>query len=790
MKNNCTKNRIRVLVGAMGIIMAVFAFRLARWQIVEFEDMKKASARTSTHIQKIESSRGEIVDRYGIPLAVNENAFDIILDKAFLFENDESVVGEYILSVLDKADRSFYDLLPISSSKPYEFALGEEKRVNKLKRKLGLPSYANAGAVMNELKLQFKLEGYDEETARRICGLRYTSSQKLSRSQRQELEEKGIFVPDKNIFAQFEENFVIESVLNILSKTKESHIDELPISKNAPYSFMEGKEREANRLKKKIGVGEYADAELVMFHLKEKYALEDFDEGKAREIAGIRYTMELKDFSLSIPYVFSEDIKTQTASIIMENSMKLKGAYVNEKEKRSYPNGDIAPHIIGQVGPIFAEEREEFSAEKGYALSDKVGKSGIEKTFEKELKGKDGKRQLVFDNRGQLTQVIELEPAIPGHTVALTIDSGMQRRAYDAIEKKITQLNQNAPTNRGKEADAGAVVAINVKTGEVLAAVNYPSFDLANYNKDFAKLSKDPRRPLWDRVLLGQYAPGSCFKPCVGVAALSEGLMKKEDTVFCGHTYTYYDDYRPTCVGNHGNIELTRALQESCNIYFFDVGRRLGTDTINKYARELGLGVETGVELPENVGSLSTPELFSSLRNGEQWTPGNVLQASIGQLDTRFTPIQIANYTATMANKGKRMKLGFVKSINSYNLDKEISKVQPEIAFDGTGNDYAFDSVKEGMIKASRIGTASYFFHDYPIDVASKTGSPQVSKEVTNAVFTCFAPADDPEIAVTVIIEKGCHGLYGAPVAKEVLDYYFDQGELTSPAIKSGELLP
>ena len=668
------KNRISVLAICMLAVMLVFIIRLMQWQIVEGKQWQNVAQRTSTHEQIIESSRGEIVDRNGVPLVINEVSFDVVIDKALV--------------------------------------------------------------------------------------------------------------------AKKSENDIISALINILTTTGEDWNDDLPITKEQPYQFIEGKEKEVEKLKNRIGVGQYVDAPLVIYHLKERYDIDTNDAKRARDLCGVRYSMETKDFSLANPYIFSNDIKNTTATVIMENSMKLKGAYISENSKRSYPNGTTAPHIIGQVGPIYENERDIYTKDKGYNLNDVVGKSGIEKTMEGVLRGKDGKRQIVLDNKGAVTEILENETAEPGNTVVLTIDAKMQQVATQALEKKIKQLNANARAKRGKEADAGVVVVVDVKTGEVLTSANYPTYDLANYNKDFATLNEDKRRPLWDRALLGQYAPGSVFKPVVGVAALSEGLMKPSDTVYCGHTYTYFKDYQPTCVGNHGPIEITRALQESCNIYFFDVGRRLGVDTINKYAHELGLGAETGIELPENVGRLSTPELFSSLRNGEPWTPGNVLQASIGQLDTRFTPMQIANYTATIANKGKRMDLNIIKSVESYNFDKTISKTEPKVAFNVKANEQVFDSIKAGMVKASRVGTAAAFFKDYPIEVASKTGSPQVSQEITNSVFTCFAPANDPQIAVTVVIEKGGHGLYGAPVAKEVLDYYFANTTETEKAEPNGEMLP
>lgn len=668
------KNRINIILICVMAVMVVFVMRLMQWQIVEGKQWQNVAQRTSTHQQVIEASRGEIVDRNGVPLVVNEVSFDVIIDKAIV-------------------------------------------------------------------------------------------------------AKKG-------------ENEIISSLINILSSTGEEYNDVLPITKEQPYEFIEGKEKEAERLKNRIGVGQYVDAELVMYHLKERYDVDIEDEKRAREICGVRYSMETKDFSLANPYVFASDIENTTATIIMENSMKLKGAYVNENTKRSYPNGTIAPHLLGQVGPIYENEREIYTKDKGYNLNDVVGKNGIEKTMESVLRGKDGKRQIVLDSRGAVTEILENEPAQPGNTVVLTIDSKMQQVATEALEKKIKQLNENAREKRGKEAEAGAVVVIDVKTGEVLTSANYPTYDLANYNKDFAELNSDKTRPLFNRALLGQYGPGSVFKPVVGLAALAEGLMEPDETVNCTHRYTFFKSYQPTCVGHHGPIEITRALQESCNIYFFDVGRRLGYETINKYAKELGLGVETGIELPENIGRLSTPELFSDLRNGKPWTGGNVLQASIGQLDTRFTPMQMANYTSTLANRGKRMDINIIKSVESYNFDKTVLTTKPKVEHQVGGEDFVYDSITEGMVKASRIGTASAFFRDYPIDVASKTGSPQITEEMTNAVFTCFAPADDPEIAVTVVIEKGGHGLYGAPVAKEVLDYYFSDEISSEQTQSNGEILP
>jgi penicillin-binding protein 2 len=243
-------------------------------------------------------------------------------------------------------------------------------------------------------------------------------------------------------------------------------------------------------------------------------------------------------------------------------------------------------------------------------------------------------------------------------------------------------------------------------------------------------------------------------------------------------------------MGTHGAINVTRALQESCNIFFYDVGRRLGIDNIYKYAKMLGLGAPTGIELPEAEGQIVTPELYTELHNGTPWTSGNVLQAAIGQMDTMVTPLQLANYASTIANKGKRMDLNIIKSVEKYDYTDTVYTQPHNVAYDMDVDSSIFDTVIEGMVDVSRQGTARSFFGDYPIDVACKTGSPQTGTSYINSTFIAFAPADDPQIAISVVIEKGGTGLYGAPVVKDILDYYFQYTYTAEKTSADGVLLP
>ncbi|MEG2038956.1 MAG: penicillin-binding transpeptidase domain-containing protein, partial [Oscillospiraceae bacterium] len=462
------------------------------------------------------------------------------------------------------------------------------------------------------------------------------------------------------------------------------------------------------------------------------------------------------------------------------------GVDYQQSSERQYIDGDIAPNIIGHIGMLTAEEynvlteegktfsskKSNYSDSKKYLLSDRIGKDGIENAMEEELRGSTGTRQIVMNNKGDVLDYSITKEPTPGNTVALTIDSNLQRKAQQALEKEIHYLNQNAPEGKGREADAGAVVAIDIKTGDVLVAANYPSYNLETFGQDFEELNKDPLKPMVNRALMGQYRPGSCFKPIVATAGLDNGIIDPTSTVNCTYQYTFYDDYQPYCLSRHGPINVYSAIKHSCNIFFYDVGRRVGIDEINKYATGYGIGQPTGVEIGEGKGRLSSPEFSASM--GVKWEAGNVLQASIGQLDTEATPIQLANYAATIANKGQRMKLHLVKNIQTFDFKQTLYQSDPAIASKMDTPPEVFNVVRDAMVQTQRSGSAYSFLGDYPIDIACKTGTPETTKTgLPNSTFICFAPAEDPQIAIAVVIEKGWHGYTGAPVARAIFDEYF-----------------
>ena len=598
-------------------------------------------------------------------------------------------------------------------------------------------------------------------------------------------------VIDRSFLPKGEENNVILHLAQLMHTAGESWIDNLPMEKTQPFAFLPANEGDTTRqsdiarLKKHLNLGNYASADDVWHWLKDRYRLEegDYTPEEQRIIAGVRYEMEQRGFSRRTRYTFAEDITVSTMARIKEASYELPGIDVQESTIRDYVSGDIAPHIIGRLGPIYQDELELYSVENGYSPNDVVGKEGIERSFEEQLRGRSGTREITYQN-GEVLRVVETETPQPGNTVVLTLDRELQKVAQLALENRIKQLQVEQPSGLGREANAGAVVVIEVKTGDVLAAATYPSYDLRTYRQDYNKNVTDERLPLFNRATLGLYTPGSIYKPLVDTAALNESVIERGSTVVCNHVYTYYaPSYTPSCMYTHGAIDSVRALAVSCNVFFYDVGRRLGIEKMEQYARAFGMGEPTGVEIPESTGQVASPELRQ--KKGREWQPADVIQAAIGQSDNIFSPLQLANYASTLANGGKRMKLNLVKSVVSYNFEETIMETKPTVMADAQLSQEAIDVVHQGMVDAARkgYGTGYSVFGSYPITVACKTGTPQAGSSDLNATYIAYAPAEDPEIAVFVAIEKGYNGYLCGPVAKAVFDqYFFANKDVQGPA--------
>lgn len=586
----------------------------------------------------------------------------------------------------------------------------------------------------------------------------------------------GFNVVLEKAFVQ-DEYDVILKLAHLLTECGEEYIDELPISRTAPYSFEENRDSDIKKLISDLGLNVWATADHVMTAFKERYGLDNYTQEEVRIISGIKYTMVQKAYSSNMPYVFAEDISLDTATQIKENSQNYQGADIQETYFREYVDGDLVPHIVGTMGAITAEQYAKLKEEdSSYTQNDIVGQTGVEDAFRQSLKGQDGIREIVQDSSGGVISDKIVKDAVPGNTIMLTIDKNLQRVAKNALISFIKNMNETAKAGEGKDADSGAVVVMDVNSGEVLASVSYPDFDLSTYEENKAALLSDTTSPLYNRAFWGSYMPGSIFKPMMAIAGLSEGVITPSTIFTCTKTWTFFGPLWPfTCMEYHGPVNVTNALRVSCNIFFYETGWRLGIENIQKYAKQFGLGVSTGVEIGEFTGVLAGPEERKS--QGQDWYDGDVVQASIGQSDNLFSPLQLAQYVATIANGGTRYKAHVVKEVKTYNQDEVVQDIVPVVLNTVDSDANNFLTVQEGMhMVAQSVGGSAYsVFKDYPIQVACKTGTPQNSEnDVSNdATFIAYAPADDPQIAVSVVVKHGFAGYKAAVIARDIFDAYF-----------------
>ena len=583
---------------------------------------------------------------------------------------------------------------------------------------------------------------------------------------------------------------MLQKIVGLLGKNGESWNDSLLIGQPdaaGHYEFTAASDNAAEQkalaaMKDNLGLQQYATADDVMEKLVEDYDLADFSLYWQRVLSGIHYEMQLQAFSNVNNFVMAENVSEATVATIKENSLSLPGVEIVETSTRSYEQGTVLPHVLGRVGKITAEKWKVTDEngqvtyplkEKGYNMNDIIGISGLESAYEDELRGKDGVETITRNSDGVIVNTALTTVPEPGHTVQLTIDSEFQKAVDQALAKNVEWIKNTYADS--KQANAGAVVVIDVKTGGVLAASNYPSFDQNLYAAQYSEYSADENMPLFNRALQGLYTPGSTYKPSVAVAGLDTGLLNRNSTVNCTRVYTYYKDYRPRCAQHgHGNgpIDVINAIKWSCNIFFYDVGRRLTSDVYDAYAYKLGLGQRTGVEVSEALGHLTT-------KNDSNYTESLDIQAAIGQGNTAVTPIQLATYAATLANRGTRYRTHFVKAILDSNTGKTLEETQPEVMDVVEDKGETFDLVREGMKGVAQTIPA---LAGYPYTIACKTGSPQRSegyyvgstyKHYTNAAMIAYGPAEDPEIAIGVVVEYGGAGARTGQLVADIFNAYY-----------------
>ena len=584
---------------------------------------------------------------------------------------------------------------------------------------------------------------------------------------------------------------MLQKIVELLRANGESWNDTLLISQpdaagNYTFTAEEGSTRDQKALaamKDNLGLQQYATANDVMEKLVEDYDLASYPLSWQRTLGGIHYEMQLQAFSNVNNFIMAENVSEATVATIKEHSLSLPGVEIVETSTRSYEQSTVLPHVLGRVGKITAEKWKVTDEngqttyplrEKGYNMNDIIGISGLESAYEDELRGKDGVETITRNSDGVIVDTALTTVPEPGHTVQLTIDNRFQKAVDKALASNIEMINRTYNANSTKAA-AGAAVVVDVKTGAVLAASNYPSFDQNLYATQYSEYSADESLPLFNRALQGLYTPGSTFKPAVAIAALDTGLINRYSTVNCTRVYTYYKDYRPKCTQHgHGNgpIDVVTAIKWSCNVFFYDVGRRLTSDVYDAYAYKLGLGQRTGVEVSEAVGHLTS-------KNDSNYMESLDVQAAIGQGNTVVTPVQLATYAATIANRGTRYRTHFVKAILDSNTGEVLQETQPEVMDVIEDKGETFDLIQQGMIGVSQTISA---LANYPYTIACKTGTPQRSegyysgssyRHYTNTMMIAYGPTEDAQIAIGIVVEYGGGGARAGNLVADIFNAYF-----------------
>ena len=613
-------------------------------------------------------------------------------------------------------------------------------------------------------------------------------------------------VLNKLLMGSSDLNETLQELVLILQENGESWNDGLLIGMpdaQGHYEFTGDPESTSDQnalssMKESLGLQQYATADEVMEKMVEDYKLEEYELSWQRVLAGIHYQMELDAFSNLNNFILAEDVSDKTVATVKERSLTLPGVEIRETSVRSYVDGTILPHVLGRVGKITAEmwkvtdENGQITyplRDKGYAMNDVIGISGLESVYEDDLRGQDGVETITRDSDGVIVDTSITKEPQPGATVMLTINSSFQKAVDEALARSIQQIATEYGTDDAV-ASAGAVVVIDVKDGSILACSNYPSFDQNLYSTQYSEYSADPGLPLYNRALQGLYTPGSTYKPSVALAALLSRTIPPDEEVYCSGRYTFYQDYQPRCTmhGHSGWTNLVDAIKWSCNIFFYDVGRRTTSDVYDAYAYKLGLGVRTGVEVGESIGRLTT-------KQDANYTKSLEIQAAIGQGNTVVTPVQLATYAATIANKGVRYRTHFVKALLDTNTGAVIEEVEPEIMEVIPDDMGAFDLVEQGMIGVSQTVTG---LANYPYTIACKTGTPQRSdsymvgntvKYYTNTAMIAYGPVEDPQIAVGIIIEYGGGGSRAGNLVADIFNAYFFEKSNTMTPVQEGQLL-
>ncbi len=559
-------------------------------------------------------------------------------------------------------------------------------------------------------------------------------------------------------------NASVDRLIKLAQETGTVWVDTLPLSWDlTPILYLSSRnDEDFLKFLEKNGISRSLGAPQMLQALRELFEIgEEYDDAAARLIAGVRYELDSRS-----SYVFSENVPGEMISQIVDGAFP--GVTTGVSTSRVY-NTKYAAHILGRITRIYEEDWDEYK-DRGYSMDALVGESGAERAFEEYLRGIDGKRIITTDENGKITGELYTTEPQPGDTVALTLDIDLQEVTEQALAKTVEDMIDEDSNQRG-----AAAAVVKVGSGEVLSLASYPTFDLSTFSEDYVDLLADERLPMFNRAVDGTYAPGSTFKMCTAVAALETGIITPSSIIRCEGIYTYYKDPQPRCWVwangyTHGRINVSQAITDSCNYFFYEVGRLLGQDALNDYALQFGLGKNTGIEIGDSAGALASAEYAE--RYDLEWSDGQTLTAAIGQSYNLFTPLQLANYTATLVGDGEYYTPHLLKSVKSYNNEELVYVYDEDADHVVEMSEETKRVVTQGMHDLT-TGTLAGAFGDCVVSAGAKTGSAQVGTDIANGVFVCYAPYENPEIAVAIVIEKGGAGAALASTAVEIINAYF-----------------
>lgn len=572
-------------------------------------------------------------------------------------------------------------------------------------------------------------------------------------------------------------NAAILRLVQLCEETGTGWNDTLPIGRVGNFlRYSNARSETFDKFIEKNDLTSGASGRQLLSELRELYHVdESLSEREARLIVGVRYELHSRD-----SYTFAEDVSTEVLSLITDG--RYEGVTIRTASARVY-NTALAAHILGTIGPIWQEEWSSSEdtgyvgyADKGYSMNDLVGKDGVEKAFESYLRGMDGRRLITTDETGKITGELYTREPQPGGTVALTLDIDLQADVEAALAETISGMIDKDSNERG-----GAAAVVSVGTGEVLALASYPTYDLSTFNEDYDELVNDQRLPMFNRATQGIYAPGSTFKMVTAVAALESGIITPSSIIQDRGIYTYYKDPQPMCWiysqtgSTHGRINVSQAITDSCNYFFYEVGRLTGIRTLDSYASQFGLGQSTGIEIGDSSGVLASPEWAES--HDQEWTDGQTITAAIGQSYNLFTPLQLANYVATLVGGGDHYQAHLLKNVKAYDNSRLLYMYSDKPMNTVEISDSTLSAVTRGMHELTVSGSVAYAFENCVVSAGAKTGSAQVGTDIANGVFVAYAPYEKPEIAVAIVIEKGGSGAALANTAVEIINSWFSRAQ-------------